>query len=85
VFNLTTSHALSPCKFAFKNIKSHKTLTNRRIVIICWFNDKQTGLHIGAKRIWDRSSSFKIIHQKAGRSDGEQDDSSTNYFLNLRL
>jgi hypothetical protein len=67
---------------AFKTVKSHKTLINRRIVTIFLFKDEQTGLHIFAKRICDWSSSFKIIHQKACRSYGEQ-DSSTQYLVLL--
>jgi hypothetical protein len=54
-------HVKSP----YKNAKSHKTLTNRRIVTIVEINDEQTGLHIYAKRICDRSRIFVIIHQKA--------------------
>jgi hypothetical protein len=62
-------------KSAFKTVKSHKTLTNHRIVLIFYIKDEQTGLHICAKRICDWQSSFVIIEQKACRSYGEQDSS----------
>jgi hypothetical protein len=56
---------------AFKTVKSHTILTTRRMVTHSLFKEEQTGLHICAKRIWGRSSSFKSIHQKACRSYGE--------------
>jgi hypothetical protein len=51
----------SHVKTAFKTVKSHKTLTNRRIVTIFQFKDEQTGLHISTKRICDRSSSLTLF------------------------
>jgi hypothetical protein len=56
--------------FAFKTCKSHKTLTNRRIVPI--FSFKHIGLHICTKLICDRSCSFESIDQKACRSYSKQ-------------
>jgi hypothetical protein len=58
--------------------------TNRLIVTMFYLKYEQTGLHICAKRIYDRSSSFKIIHQKACRSYGEH-DSSKNVQFNSTL
>jgi hypothetical protein len=42
-------------KSPLKTVKSHKTLINRCIVTMFLFKDEQTGLHIGAERICDRS------------------------------
>jgi hypothetical protein len=39
------------------------------------FKDVKANLHICAKRICDRTSSFEIIDQKAYRSYGAQDSS----------
>jgi hypothetical protein len=61
--------------------KSSKILNNNRFVLIFQFKDEHTGIHICAKGICDRSSSFEIIHQKACRSYGEQDSSHMYYQL----
>jgi hypothetical protein len=47
-----------------------------QIVLIFWVKDEQTGLHICAKQICDRSRTCDIIDQKACRSYGEQDSNS---------
>jgi hypothetical protein len=46
---------------------------------LVFINDEQTGLHICAKQICDRPSSFVIIEQKACRSYDEQDSSYILY------
>jgi hypothetical protein len=51
----------------FKIRKSSKVCNNDQIVLILLFKDEQTGLHICAKRIYDRSNSFEIIEQKVCR------------------
>jgi hypothetical protein len=63
----------------FKTVTSHKTLNNRRIVSIVYIKAEQTGLHICAKRICDRSSSFEIIHHIAWRCYGKQDSNKRQY------
>jgi hypothetical protein len=60
-------------KFALKIRKWSKVHNNDQIVLIFYVKDEQIGLHIYAKRICDRSSTFELIHQKACRSYGEQD------------
>jgi hypothetical protein len=55
--------------------KLEKRLKYTIIGLICQFKDEQTGLHICAKGIYDRSSGFEIIEQKACRSYDEQDSS----------
>jgi hypothetical protein len=56
----------------FKIRTSSKTDNSNQIVQIFQFNDEQTGQHICAKGICDRSSCFEIIQQKPCRSYGEQ-------------
>jgi hypothetical protein len=50
-----------------------------QIALNFWVKDEQTGLHICATRICDRSRTFDIIDQNACRSYGEQD---SNHVLN---
>jgi hypothetical protein len=59
----------------FKIRKLSKVHNHNQIVLIFLVTDEQTGLHICAKRICDRTSYFEIIDQKACRSYGEQDSS----------
>jgi hypothetical protein len=59
-------------KSAFKIRKWSKVHNNDQIVLNFLVKDEQTGLHICAKRICDRLSSFEIIHQKVCQSYGEQ-------------
>jgi hypothetical protein len=44
------------------------------MVTVFQFKDEQTGLHMCAKQICDRSSSFKIIQKTACSSYGELDN-----------
>jgi hypothetical protein len=57
----------------FQIRKGSKVHNNAQIILIVLVNDEQTGSHICAKRICDRSSRFEIIDQNACRSYGEQD------------
>jgi hypothetical protein len=57
----------------FKIRKWSKEQNHDQIVLIFLVKDEQTGLHICAKQICDRSSRFEIIDQNACRSYDEQD------------
>jgi hypothetical protein len=62
-------------KSAFKIRKWSKVHNNDQIVLNFSVKDEQTGLHICAKGMCERSSSFEIIDQNACRSYDEQDRS----------
>jgi hypothetical protein len=52
----------------FKIRKRSKVHNKDQIIPIFQVKDEQTGLHICAKRVCDRPSSFVIIEQKACRA-----------------
>jgi hypothetical protein len=71
--------------FKIRTLSKVLVHTNDQIVLIVLVKDEETGLHMCAKRIFDRSSSFEIIDQKACRSYGEQASSYIYSISSLKL
>jgi hypothetical protein len=70
IFRNVIAYNITMVNGLFKIRKTSKVHNNDQIVLI--FKDQYTGLHICAKGICDRSSTFEIIEQNACRSYDEQ-------------